>query len=445
MKNIFLGLVFVFTGLHSVASEYCLSENYQSGPCRPPQFVNVSFDGNYNLDLWNELIDFGNRNSAKFTFFISGVTYLHQDVHDSSNPFSRNQYEAPKILKRGHSRVLFARDGMASTASSKTLAFYENYGLDKHNYLSQIQTRYLTGLRAVYDGHELGTHGNGHYYGGSPEGGIPGYENASDSQKRYKAYALDWSEEDWAYEFSQFFKFAFDNAELAKIENVFKNVFSRETELSPIMDLHNVVSSVKSSVKGMRAPYLSNNESMYKALKASGMTYDSSVVSPDHRLWPHKKHGIWLYGIPILKFPGHSKKILGMDYNMGVSNVSEESAYSAWMESFEELYDGNRAPLNLGMHVFNIKMSKNPGAGAVYLKAMKRVLKEVCHRPEVICGTYTELTAFLNRFERQIGEFQNSSAFVDSGDGIDSEYVLRHGEFRQLPLDCGHVHGGEVL
>ncbi|MEC9283163.1 MAG: hypothetical protein VX642_10650 [Bdellovibrionota bacterium] len=445
MKKVILGLGIILASLPTLALEYCLSESYRGGPCRPPQYINVSFDGNYNLDLWNELIDFGNQNHAKFTFFISGVTYLHQDIRDSSNPFSRNQYETPKIKKRGHSRVLFARDGMASTASAKTLAFYENYGLNKHSSLSQIQTRYLTGLRAVYDGHELGTHGNGHYYGGAPEGGIPSYSNASESQKKYKAYALDWSEEDWTYEFSQFFKFAFDNAELAGIEEVFKNVFSRKTELSPIMDLRNVVGSVKSSVKGMRAPYLSNNESMYKALKANGMAYDSSVVSPDHRLWPHKKHGIWLYGIPMLKFPGHSKKILGMDYNMGVSNVSEESAYQAWMNSFEELYDGNRAPLNLGMHVFNIKMSKNPGAGAVYLKAMKRVLKKVCNRPEVICGTYTELTKFLNHFEDQIAQFQKSSAFVDSGVKVNSEYVHHHGDYRQLPLDCGLVHGGEIL
>ena len=44
---------------------------------RPPQYVLLAFDGSKSLPFWEESRDFARENDIKFTYFISGVYFLH--------------------------------------------------------------------------------------------------------------------------------------------------------------------------------------------------------------------------------------------------------------------------------------------------------------------------------------------------------------------------------
>ena len=43
---------------------------------RPPQFVNLAFDGSKSLKMWQRTLEFAEQENIKFTYFISGVYFL---------------------------------------------------------------------------------------------------------------------------------------------------------------------------------------------------------------------------------------------------------------------------------------------------------------------------------------------------------------------------------
>src|SRR5437762_3405593 len=101
-------------------------------PGRPPQFVVSSFDGAGGARLWAYWRSVAKRAHAHFTFFLSGVYLVDWAHHDV--------YEPPRN-PRGSSAIGFAPD--------------EGW---IHAMVRQVDLGYR-------DGHEIGTHYNGHFCG----------------------------------------------------------------------------------------------------------------------------------------------------------------------------------------------------------------------------------------------------------------------------------------
>jgi hypothetical protein len=120
---------------------------------RPPQFVMISFDGSGDADLWRHWREVGRRDSARFTFFLSGV-YLLDPAHASL-------YHPPRH-DAGHSDIGFSPD--AATVA---------------DLVHQIDLGYA-------EGHEIGTHFNGHFC--AP----------------YAGSVATWTPADWRQEIDQF-------------------------------------------------------------------------------------------------------------------------------------------------------------------------------------------------------------------------------------------------
>ncbi len=95
-----------------------------------------------------------------------------------------------------------------------------------------------------------------------------------------------------------------------------------------------------------------------------------------------------------------------MDYNLMVNQTPrptgeqaaaiEEQAYSSFRSAFERSYHGNRAPLGFGNHFARW----NHGA---YVRALTRLLEDVCRLPEVRCAPYAELADWLDARPRRRG------------------------------------------
>ena len=136
---LFSTLVFVQTALGQVQ--------------RPPQFINLSFDGSKSPNMWQQTLSFAQQNDIKFTYFVSSVYFI-----DNSQ---RNKYVLQGV-GTGRSAIGFG----GSSA-------------DIQNRIGWMET-------AMQNGHEIAGHGNGHFDGSS------------------------WSLEQWMSEFSQFMHFMFD-------------------------------------------------------------------------------------------------------------------------------------------------------------------------------------------------------------------------------------------
>jgi len=201
--------------------------------------------------------------------------------------------------------------------------------------------------QAARDGHEIASHANGHY-GGST-----------------------WSYEEWLSEFNQF------------------DTFISIVDVPP--------------VQGMRAPLLEKNTAMYQALHDVGQSYDTSdAAKMDKRPWKDA-FDIWHFPLVFLTIGG--KKTLSMDYNHYVVQTQEkdilkkgtpewqkayDEVYKAYIDYFDNNYNGNRIPLNIGHH-FSLW---NDG---LYYQVLLDFAKNVCAKPDVICGTYSELVGLLEK------------------------------------------------
>ncbi len=307
---------------------------------RPPQYVLFSFDGSYNLSVWKKIRAFAQEqrnkhHDVRFTFFASGVYFLSEA--------NETLYQAP-----GHS------------AGKSDIGF----GDDSDDIALRIDQVNL----AYKEGHEIGSHANGHYDGG------------------------EWTYEQWTSEFKQFEKLIF-------------NVFSIES-IDPQREIANGWLMKKSDIKGYRAPLLSTNQGMYKSLKDFGFTYDCSQTdSTDY--WPAKSSlGIWNFPLAELKIAGTGKKTLSMDYNFYVSQSNGEpdtdnkelysqQMYDTYIAWFSKNYSGSRAPINIGHHF----SAWNDGA---YYEAMTNFAEVVCGLPEVKCVTYTEYVKWLEGLSPQV-------------------------------------------
>ena len=307
---------------------------------RPPQFVNLAFDGSKSLKMWQKTTAFAKAEDLKFTYFISGVYFLAEK--------DTTFYDGPRV-RAGRSAIGFG--GKKATVTARN---------------SWVQASYKAG-------HEIASHANGHYDG------------------------TPWSLEEWSDELRQF-------------ENIL--MWSRQTYKGASANTWQ--NGVIGNLIGFRAPLLGRNDSMFKALRNNGYTYDTSRVrSANH--WPKKLNGVWDFPLASLRMAYSNKRTLSMDYNMYVAQSKgkrgdksnfekwENEVYETYLQYFKANYLGNRAPLDIGHH-FSL------WNGGIYWRAMQRFARTVCSEPEVICGTYTDMYNFLEgKTASQIKEYQSGN------------------------------------
>jgi peptidoglycan/xylan/chitin deacetylase (PgdA/CDA1 family) len=288
---------------------------------QPPQYVVISFDGAGPIDQWERSRALARQSGAHFTYFLSCVYLL--------SPDTRQTYAGPKT-KPGKSNVGFAqsRDDVAQR-------------------LQQIWTARL-------EGHEIASHGCGHFDG------------------------KDWSTADWRSEFDSFTRILRDAWTINGIPGAPDGWRA----------------FAESEVKGFRAPYLSTGKALDRALAAEKFRYDASGVSRGPAE-PVERGGIVRFSLPLIPEGPKARPVIAMDYNLFVRHSDgverpdeaqrfEERAYDAFIGAFERQYEGDRVPLQLGFH-FTLMND------AAYWRALERFAGAVCAKPDVRCVSYGEL------------------------------------------------------
>ncbi len=321
----------------SAASTPAIPENYATASGKKPQFVLLAFDGSRSLDMWQKTLDFSQGMSTQgkpvhFTYFLSGVYFL--DYHKASH------YVAPDG-KPGHSLIGFADSNL------------------------DVEKRVAFVNRAISEGHEIGSHLNGHFDGSS------------------------WTSQQGEPEVNSF------NTLIFSIPH--NNDVSAEDAAKYTINL-----SPKQMV-GFRAPDLGRNQAMYDVLKKHGYTYDTSGVGKSDA-WPARlSSGIWEFPLAQINYASSTKKILSMDYNFYFkqSNAKDiavkgtplwdsfySDTYNSYINYFNGNYQGDRAPVYIGSHF----SEWNDG---VYWEAMRDFAAQVCGQPEVYCVTFGQLENYL--------------------------------------------------
>lgn len=228
---------------------------------------------------------------------------------------------------------------------------------------------------ALSEGHEMGSHANGHFDGGVGR----------------------WSESDWMLEFKLFNWL---------IADVLKNNSLPAGTNGFNMD-------PEKEVFGFRAPYLGVNAGLWSTLKNYKYAYDTSRVA-DANYWPQKINGVWNFPLAMLRVADTNKRTLSMDYNFYVadSGAKPDAANSeiyrsrmkrSYLNYFNANYTGNRAPLHIGHH-FSL------WNGGAYYNALKDFAKAVCGKAEVRCVTYKELTKYMESLDNEtLASFQEGN------------------------------------
>lgn len=288
-------------------------------PGPPPiQYVLISFDGAHELPQWKRSRALARQTGAKFTYFLSCVFLLSNET--------RNAYQPP-AMRAGRSNVGFA----ASKA--------------------EVEQRLYQIRLAVGEGHELGSHGCGHFDGGN------------------------WTAKDWKQEFAQF-------------DAILRGAYRINGYPHEPSDWQRVVDGVR----GFRAPYLSKNAALYEALGANGFSYDASGVSRGPVVPTTGEPA--RFALPQIPEGPAQKPVIAMDYNLfarhtrAVETPDTDGAFeartlAAFRRAFEQEYAGERRPLELGFHFTLMN-------GGAYWRALEAFAGETCVKPRVACVTYTE-------------------------------------------------------
>ncbi|MFD0383105.1 hypothetical protein ACFQ2B_14130 [Streptomyces stramineus] len=281
---------------------------------RPPQFVIFSWDGAGEVGngLFPRFRKLARDHGARMTFFLSGVYCL---------PESKKRLYKPPNNPVGASDIGYLTD-------------------------SHIKST-LENLRAAWlEGHEVGTHFNGHFCSGSGSVG-------------------NWTEEDWESEIEQAMAFVTE-----------WRTNTGFTDLDPLPF------DYRKELVGARTPCLLGQENLLPVARKLGWRYDAS--SPGGlQMWPKKRQGVWDLPLQQIPFPGHSFEVLSMDYNI-LANQSKnttrgpKSNYSAWrrqatesyIAGFDRAYETNRAPFFVGNHF-------EQWNGGIYMDAVEEAFKYI--------------------------------------------------------------------
>ncbi|MFF9489859.1 hypothetical protein [Streptomyces sp. NPDC014676] len=285
----------------------------------PPQFVVFSWDGAGEVGngLFPRFLDLAKEHGASMTFFLSGLYLL---------PESKKRLYDPPNNPRGASDIGYLTDG-------------------------HIKDTLKNVRRAWLEGHEIGTHFNGHFCGGSGSVG-------------------NWTPQQWRSEIEQA-----------------KSFVKEWRTNSGWTDLEPLPFDYDKELVGARTPCLLGQDKLLPTARELGWRYDSS--SPGGRqVWPSKKQGIWDLPLQQIPFPGHSFEVLSMDYNI-LANQSVNStnapahnhpgwrrqAAQAYISGFKRAYETNRAPFFVGNHF-------EQWNGGIYMDAVEEALKHIAREKE---------------------------------------------------------------
>ncbi|MBU7598290.1 hypothetical protein JGS22_011860 [Streptomyces sp. P38-E01] len=280
----------------------------------PPQFVVFSWDGAGEVGngLFPRFRKVAEEHGAAMTFFLSGLYLL---------PESKAKLYKPPNNPVGASDIGYLKDA--------------NIKLTLQN------------LRAAWlEGHEVGTHFNGHFCGG--QGSV---EN--------------WTSQQWRSEIDQAVEFV--------------NKWRTNTGFD---DLEPLPFDYRKELIGARTPCLLGQENLLPTAAELGWRYDSSS-SGGLQIWPAKKQGVWDLPLQSIPFPGKGFEVLSMDYNI-LANQSDASTkgppenYPAWRKQatdayfggFERVCNGNRAPLFIGNHF-------EEWNGGIYMDAVEDTIRRI--------------------------------------------------------------------
>ncbi|WP_018658535.1 hypothetical protein [Actinomadura flavalba] len=292
---------------------------------RPPQFVVFSWDGagEDSARLFSKFLDLGRRHNAAQTFFLSGLYAL---------PEAGKHHYRPPGRERGASDIGYLRTA------------------DVRRTLAQVR-------RAWLEGHEIGTHFNGHFCG---PGGVGTWTPA---QWRSEIRQARWFVKNW------------------KTTTGWKSLpplpFDYDREMV-----------------GGRTPCLEGSANAREAAREMGFRYDSSGVGT--QVWPGRRAGLWDLPLQQVPLPGRGFEVLSMDYNYlanqggsGGNAARGRQMHESLMRGFERAYDGNRAPLIIGNHF-------EQWNGGVYMDAVEDVMRDTCGREEVRCVSFRQLVDWLD-------------------------------------------------
>ncbi|MFG2881380.1 hypothetical protein ACGFYV_03490 [Streptomyces sp. NPDC048297] len=300
---------------------------------KPPQFVVFSWDGAGELSnkLFSRFRQVAAGHGAKMTFFLSGIYTL---------PESRKSLYRPPRHAVGASDI--------------------GYLADRHIHATIQQVR-----EAWLEGHEIGTHFNGHFCGAS------GVRN--------------WSPAEWRSEIEQ----AVDFVTHWKTNTGF-------TDLDPLPF------DYREELIGGRTPCLEGQTNLLPTAAALGWKYDAS--SPGGlQVWPGKVQGgrIWDFPLQSIPFSGHSFQVLSMDYNMmfnqsGGDPLGDRTKFDTWraqardtyVAGFQRAYESNRAPFFIGNHFERWN-------GGIYMDAVEEAIGRMAEHDDVRFVSFKQLVAWL--------------------------------------------------
>ncbi|WP_306321158.1 MULTISPECIES: hypothetical protein [unclassified Streptomyces] len=286
---------------------------------RPPQFVVFSWDGAGEVGngLFPRFLKLAEDHGAHMTFFLSGLYLL---------PESKKRLYRPPNNPVGASDIGYLTDAHIK----ETLTYVR---------------------RAWLEGHEIGTHFNGHFCVGSGS-------------------VADWTPAQWRDEIGQA-----------------KSFVKKWRTHTGWQDLPALPFDYDKELAGGRTPCLLGQDSLLPAARDLGWRYDASSPGGRQR-WPEKRLGVWDLPLQAVPFPGRSFEVLSMDYNM-LANQSLNSTrapahnYPAWREQsaqayiqgFKRAYETNRAPFFIGNHFEDWN-------GGIYMDAVEEALKHIAATAE---------------------------------------------------------------
>ncbi|GAA1683945.1 hypothetical protein [Streptomyces yatensis] len=302
---------------------------------KPPQFVVFSWDGAGEVGngLFPRFRKLAKDHGATMTFFLSGIYCLP---------------ESKKSLYRPPNNPVGASD--------------IGYLTDEH-----IKETLRNVREAWLEGHEIGTHFNGHFCSGS--GSV---EN--------------WTSAQWKSEIDQAMSFVTE-----------WRTNTRFTDVEPLpFDYHK-------ELIGGRTPCLKGQTNLLPTARELGWRYDAS--SPGGlQVWPSKKQGVWDFPLQQIPFPGHTFEVLSMDYNI-LANQSQNStnappanypgwrkqATDAYIAGFNRAYETNRAPFFIGNHF-------EQWNGGIYMDAVEEALKHMADekRKDVRLVSFKQFTDWMD-------------------------------------------------
>ncbi|MFD5427064.1 hypothetical protein [Streptomyces sp. NPDC127084] len=299
----------------------------------PPQFVVFSWDGAGEVGngLFPRFLELAKNHDAAMTFFLSGIYLL---------PEARKTRYRPPGNPVGASDIGYLSD---------------DHIKDTLKYVRQ----------AWLDGHEIGTHFNGHFCGGSGSVG-------------------NWTSAQWQSEIDQAVSFVTE-----------WKTNSGWTDIDPLPF------DYRKELVGARTPCLLGQDNLLPTAKKLGWRYDAS--SPGGRQqWPQKRDGLWDLPLQAMPFPGHSFEVLSMDYNI-LANQSRnstkgnpdrypgwrEQATEAYLNGFDRAYESNRAPFFIGNHF-------EQWNGGIYMDAVEEALKTMAGKKDVRLVSFRQFCDWLD-------------------------------------------------